>query len=268
MSKRTGQQGSQRKIQPPSQNRGRPGGASPPGASQSARERAKVAAQQAQRRRERRILLIAGLVLVLVVVGGGIGFQAWRTMSAPKADGSAKSVTFAPVKIEPGKPIVLGAADAPVTISLFEDFHCPHCADFEQEFGPVITDAQKSGKAKVELFTMAFIDQGSVSAANAMACAAEAGFGESYYQGLFQNHTLQWSNQQLLDLAGKVGAKATPEFSSCVSGQQHADWVQSIGEVATKRKVTSTPTVFINSVEVPLQGLTPDSLRAKIDKAA
>lgn len=267
MSKRMGQQGSKPKIQPPSQNRSRPG-ASQSSAPKSARERAKVVAQQAERRRQKRILLIAGLVLVLVVVGGGIGFQLWRTTSAPKSADTSKSAAFAPVTIELGKPITLGAVDAPVTIGLFEDFHCPHCADFEEQFGPVITDAQKSGKAKVELYTMAFIDQGSASAANAMACAAEAGFGENYYLGLFKNHTLQWSTEQLVDLAGKVGGKATPEFSSCVSTQKHADWVQSIGKVASDRGVSSTPTVFINSTEVPLQGLTPDSLKSQIDNAA
>ena len=91
---------------------------------------------------------------------------------------------------------------------MYEDFHCPHCADFEEQFGPVITQAQESGAARVELYPMAFIDEGSAAAANAMACAAEAGFGQAFYLGLFANHTLQWSDEQLIDLATKVGGAA------------------------------------------------------------
>ena len=46
----------------------------------------------------------------------------------------------------------------------------------------MLTAAQQSGQVRVELYPMAFIDEGSAAAANAMACAAEAGFGPSYYR--------------------------------------------------------------------------------------
>ena len=71
--------------------------------------------------------------------------------------------------------------------------------------------------SRIELYPMAFIDEGSTAAANAMACAAEAGFGPAYYAGLFANRTLRWSDDQLLELAGVVGAPATPEFDQCVT---------------------------------------------------
>ena len=79
---------------------------------------------------------------------------------------------------------------------------------------------------------MSFIDEGSAAAANAMACAAEAGFGQNYYLGLFANHTLQWSDEQLIDLAGKVGGNVAEAFRTCVSTKQHAGWVESINAAA------------------------------------
>ena len=173
-----------------------------------ARERARLAAEQAAaRKRDQRILISVVAAFVVLVVAGGILFQGWRSSRSPSAAPSASS-SAAPVTITNGKPIPLGSADAPVTITLYEDFHCPHCADFEEEFGPTITQAQESGAARVELYPMSFIDEGSITAANAMACAAEAGFGQAYYLGLFANHTLQWSDPQLIELATKVGRNA------------------------------------------------------------
>jgi protein-disulfide isomerase len=128
----------------------------------NARERARLAAEQAAaRKRDQRILIAVVAAFVLLVVTAGIGFQAWRTNRSPSAVPST-SVSASPVTITNGQPIVLGSLEAPATITLYEDFHCPHCADFEEQFGPVITQAQESGTARVELYPMAFIDEGSL----------------------------------------------------------------------------------------------------------
>jgi protein-disulfide isomerase len=235
----------------------------------NARERARLAAvQAAARRRDQRILIAVVAAFVLLVVAAGIGFQAWRTNRSPSAVPST-SVSASPVTITNGQPIVLGSLEAPTTITLYEDFHCPHCADFEEQFGPVITQAQESGTARVGLYPMAFIDEGSTAAANAMACAAEAGFGQAFYLGLFANHTLQWSDAQLIDLATKVSGAAPPEaFQTCVTGKAHTDWVSAINAAAEKDGVSQTPTMLINGKSVDIANLTPDALRAMITDAS
>lgn len=234
----------------------------------NARERARLEAEQAAaRRRDQRILLSVVVAFVVLVVAGGILFQAWRTHRSPSAAPSA-TASASPVAITNGRPIPLGSPDAPVTITLYEDFHCPHCADFEEQFGPTITQAQESGAARVELYPMAFIDEGSVTAANAMACAAEAGFGQAYYLGLFANHTLQWSDPQLIDLATKVvGSPPTEAFQTCVKRRAHADWVTSINAAADRGGVSQTPTMLINGSEVQIDSLTPESLKTMITEA-
>jgi protein-disulfide isomerase len=234
----------------------------------NARERARLAAEQAAaRKRDQRILIAVVLGFVLVVVAAGIGFQAWRTNRSPSATPSS-SVSAAPVTITNGQPIVLGPSQAPATITLYEDFHCPHCAEFEEQFGPVITQAQRSGAAQVELYPMAFIDEGSAAAANAMACAAEAGFGQNYYLGLFANHTLQWSDEQLIELASKVGGSPTAAFQTCVRSKAHAGWVSSIAAVAENNGVTQTPAMLINGEPVDIAELTPEALHTMITSAA
>jgi protein-disulfide isomerase len=235
----------------------------------NARERARLAAEQAAaRKRDRRILITMITVFVVILVAGGIAFQAWRTNRAPSAAPSV-SMSASPVTITNGRPIPLGSAEAPVTITLYADFHCPHCADFEEQFGSTITEAQEAGAARVELYPMAFIDEGSLTAANAMACAAEAGFGQPYYLGLFANHTLQWSDPQLIDLATKVsGTSPSEAFKTCVTRRAHSDWVTSINAVADTNGVAQTPTILINGKEVDTATLTPDSLKTMINDAA
>ena len=236
------------------------------GGSARAREAARLAAEQAdRRRRERRVLVAVVVAVVVLVVGGGIGVQAWRSNRAPSAAVPATAVSEAPQQLTDGQPIRLGAAGAPVTVQLYEDFHCPHCVEFEEELGPTLTRAQAEGTVQVELYPMAFIDQGSTAASQAMACAAEAGFGQRYYLGLFANHTLQWSQEQLLDLAGKVGGSTAEPFGTCVRTGATAGWVSAINAAAERNGVTGTPTMFLDGEPVEVSGLTPESLQALID---
>jgi protein-disulfide isomerase len=229
-----------------------------------ARQQAEAAAKQ---RRQRRIALLSTLVVFLLLVGGGTAFQSWRTLRDPSAP-TTVDPSLTPVPIAEGKPIVLGSADAPVKLRLYEDFHCPHCAEFEEEFGPVLTAAQNSGQAAVEVYPMSFIDSGSAAAANAMACAAEAGFGSAYYRGLFANPTLQWNDDQLIALAEQVTPAPSDAFRTCVTTRAHASWVSSINATAEANGVNSTPTVFLNGAQLDLASLTPQTLQTMIDEAA
>jgi protein-disulfide isomerase len=234
-------------------------------AQEAARQQAAAAAK---RQRERRMGILAALVVLVLLVGGGIAFQAWRTNRAPDAAPASGAASLTPVAITDGKPIVLGQGDASVKLGLYEDFHCPHCAEFEEAYGPVLSAARQSGKAAIELYPMSFIDAGSESAANAMACAAEAGFGPAYYEGLFANATLRWSDDQLIALANQVAPGHTERFSSCVTSRAHAGWVASINATADANGVSSTPTLFLDDARLDLANLTPEALQTRIDEAA
>ena len=243
--------------------------AGPTAAGVRARETARLAAEQAaRRRRDRNLLLVFVVAVVVLVVGGGIGVQAWRTSRAPASGTPGVAVSDTPQPVVDGQPIRLGADTARSRITLYEDFHCPHCADFEDEFGPTLTAAQNAGTVQLELYPMSFIDSGSTAAANAFACATEAGFGTRYYLGLFANHTLQWSDSQLVDLAAKVGGTPTDTFSTCVTSRAKAGWVDSVNAAADANGVSSTPTMFLNGKPVAVEGLTPATLQAMIDSGS
>ena len=221
------------------------------------------AEQAAARRRERWILLAVLAGLVAVVVGGGIGLQAWRTGRGP-APVAVAEPSAPPVAITAGQPVTFGAADAPRVVTVFADFHCPHCAEFEEDYGPMLDTAWRAGRIRLEVYPMAFVDAGSRAAANAFGCAAEAGFGPGYYAGLFGNPILRWSDDQLLALPAAVGATSTPAFAACVTGRTHAGWVDSINAAAAERGVTTTPAVLVDGAVVDLTELTPDDLATMI----
>jgi len=234
-------------------------------ARQSAEQR--LAEQQADRRRQRIILAVVVIGVVVVVVLAGIGYQSWKAGRMPHAP--AAQPTFAAATITDGKPVVLGKDDAKVTLTLFEDFRCPHCADFNDTLGPTISRLQRDGTIKVELYPMSFVDvkHGSVSSANAFACAAEAGRGQQFYAGLFDNYGLQWNDKQLLALGRLVGLNDT-DFVSCVRQSKHRAWVASINQAATQQKVDETPTVKVDGVVKPdAAEWSTDQLRAEIQAA-
>ena len=222
------------------------------------------AEQAAARRRERWVLLAVLAALVAVVVGGGVALQAWRTGRAPSPVVVAEP-SSPPATITAGEPVTFGAADAPKVVTVFADFHCPHCVEFDESYGPVLDAARQAGRIRLEVYPMAFIDAGSTAAANAFGCAAEAGFAPGYYAGLFGNPILRWSDDQLLALPAAVGATSTPAFAACVTGRTHAGWVNSINAAAEQRGVTATPTVLVDGVAVDVSELTPDDLAAMIN---
>ena len=133
--------------------------------------------------------------------------------------------------------MVFGSADAPVQIDLYADFHCPGCAQFEQNYGTVLSEAQQRGQAAIRFSPLTFHDPGSVSAGNGFACAAEAGFGQAFFTGLFANASLDWNNDQLFTLAEQVsGAPPSDAFRSCVTDRRHLAYLTSITAAADRSR--------------------------------
>ena len=220
----------------------------------------------ANRPRQRLVLgiLLGAVALILIATISIISWQ--KSHQDPQAP--AAQPNFGPAAVTNGKPIVLGDHSAPVTLTLFEDFNCPHCVEFEGTLGSTITSLQRAGTVKVALYPMSFVTKRSPALANAMACAATEGFGQAYWNGLFSNNGLSWSDDQLIKLGTLVG-KPSPDFAGCIRSGRHAGWVDSITKAAQQQKVGETPTVFINGVRQPGKAATwtPAELKSRIGAA-
>lgn len=231
-------------------------------ARQAAADRARLEAH----RRQRRLVLLVGLAVMLVVVGIGVGFQIRETYRAPVAGPAVAAGR--PVSVTAGRPISWGAPDAPVTVDLWADFHCPHCVEFEDRYGALLSRGVADGTVRLHTYPLAFVDAGSRSASNAYACAAEAGFAEPYFGALFANSDLRWSDHQLTALFEQVAGAPSPEFTACVEDRRHDAWVTSLSEAAEEAGVGATPSMSVDGEPVDVEALTPETLTTTIEEAA
>ena len=82
----------------------------------------------------------------------------------------------------------LGRADAPVTISVYEDFQCPFCGRFSREaLPPLVRDHVETGEAKVVSRPLTFLGEDSLEAATAALAAGEQDLYWEYHSLLFEN---------------------------------------------------------------------------------
>lgn len=137
---------------------------------------------------------VAGVLVVLLlalVVGGGVWLQRLSEpgelpATVPVADPGPEY----PVAAE-GDSVVIGAADAPVTIDVYEDFLCPGCGQFEQLYGAQLEQAAAAGQARVVYHPVAILDDHSepagysTLAAGGAFCAVEAGVFPRFHASLF-----------------------------------------------------------------------------------
>ncbi len=171
---------------------------------------------------------------------------------------------------------IVGDANAPVTITEYGDFQCPVCAALHQAWGPTLDQLIQQGKVKFEFVGLGYLDgDGSESTRSAAAalCAADAGKFVEYYDVLYnQQSPVERSGflttDQLLKFGADVGI-TDPTFTKCVRDGRYDGWVRRTSDVASRKGVTGTPTVFVNGRQVNNAVVAdPSRLTALVNQAA
>ncbi len=226
----------------------------------SARERLQ-AQRDKERTRARRVRqsAVAGAVVAVLAVAGGIAV--W--VSSGGGSGSTADNAFAlPRQTSDGdKPAVpVGSARARSTLTVWEDFRCPACQQFETGFRPVIHHLQDSGKLKVEYHLATLIDgnaggTGSLNAANAALCAQDAGKFRDYHDVLYSHQPPEQQDRfgdkkYLLQLAGKVPGLTSAAFTKCVRDGRYDGFVRKSNEAFASGGFRGTPTVLLNGKDL------------------
>ena len=184
--------------------------------------------------------------------------QAPSDGDAPATTGSTTSAAApAPAgEVDPAKlleagalpDMVLGKADAPVTIVEYASMTCPHCAHFHETTLPELkTKYIDTGKARLILREFPFDPR------------AEAGFmlarcsGDNYFpmiDTLFKQQR-NWAAAEnardaLLQIS-KLAGFTQEKFEACLTDQKLLDEIRAVRtRGAEEFKVDSTPTFFIN----------------------
>jgi protein-disulfide isomerase len=248
----------------------------------AARERLAAERERHRTREKRRRTLI-----VAAAATGVLGLAAVAGVLAVGADGSPGSDAAEGPPVAPsgatgkgGLAIPVGRAQAKSTLTVWEDFRCPACRQFESTYRPTIHELTRAGKLKVEYHLVRLIDHnlkgtGSLHAANAAACAQQAGKFSPYHDVLYENQPEETDDSYaddatLIRLAGKVPGLDTPAFRRCVHKGTHSSWVVHSDQAFRDHKFGGTPTVLLNGRNVyddPSHPLTPQKLKAAVDAA-
>ncbi|HET9257454.1 MAG TPA: thioredoxin domain-containing protein [Pseudonocardiaceae bacterium] len=212
-------------------------------------------------------MVIAGvaIIVVLAVVIGIAIFGQHRNKPAdlPKAIPAAAAGPAYPVSLQ-GDAIVTGNPQAPVTVDIYEDFLCPHCARLEQMVHPRLAQAAADGKIKLVYHPVSILDRKSVPegystmAAGAAYCAANAGVFPRFHDSLFAAQPAEeapaYTVAQLQQLGTTLGAG--PDFAKCVqagAGQRVSTATDNADKYISGLRADhefGTPSVLLNGAVV------------------
>jgi protein-disulfide isomerase len=226
------------------------------------------AARREARARNTRIVAVVAAVLA-VVVAAGIIIQTARHDQQAAAGATPRNTAG-------GSAIVVGRAEAPVTVLFYEDFQCPVCKEAHQANDAQLDQWVKDGKVKVQYQPIAFLDRASTDeystrALNAAAAVIDlhpAGF-EAFQQSLYDHQPAEngagLTDQQLIDYAVAAGAPRE-EVTTDVHTRRFAGWVKEVTDESSRRGVTGTPTIKVNGTA--LSDWQPDRFKAAVEAAA
>lgn len=210
--------------------------------------------------------------LSLIAVVGGIALVAFAILTGggPKTTPVSVAIVEAPAGI-PTDGYVLGKADAPVTIDLFEDFQCPACEAWGTGVFPRLASNElTNGTAKLVFHGMAFIGQESIAAAHAGYAAAQQGRFWDMWATIYANQGREnggaYTRERLVEMATGLGLDVAKFQADMDSPAAAAALATSIGE-ANAAGVSSTPTVVIAGKALLGVGTYPE-LAAAIAAAA
>ncbi|MEU6572944.1 thioredoxin domain-containing protein [Streptomyces sp. NPDC046805] len=246
----------------------------------AARERLAVEREKQKSAEKRRRALIVGAsvvcVLGLAAVIGVIAANAGKDKHSEKA-GPVVAPSGAQGKDSLAIPV--GKDNAKSTLTVWEDFRCPACRAFETVYRPTLHELTDSGKLRIDYHVVTLIDgnlggSGSRRAANAAACAQDAGKFRDFHDVLYANQPKETddaysSNAKLIALAGKVEGLDTPAFRKCVNDGTHNSWVEKSHQAFQAGGYSGTPTVLLDGKNIYQdQTMTPAKLKQMVEAAA
>ncbi|MCW2739419.1 thioredoxin domain-containing protein [Nocardioides sp.] len=211
-------------------------------------ERAREQAEErrkAARRKEQltRFGLVAG---VLVLIVGGYFLISTLGSDKPSTPPNGASGSYG---------VVIGDADAPRQVVVYEDFLCPFCGQLEKTVRDRLDAAVEAGEVSVEYRPLPFLERisdYSPESANAFAVVLDAAgpdVAKAFHDLLFDNQPSEKgpfpSKDDLVDLAVEAGATEA-DVRPGIEDMAFEGWVDAAGEAASKAGVNSTPTVLID----------------------
>lgn len=213
--------------------------------------------------RRRNLLIQIGLTAIVVLLGVGLVLYIVMGSEKKPESGEVKSIQVSSDKLITKE----GSSEPKAVLSLYEDFLCPHCRDFEQKFGPTINQLIDSGAIQADYYMVAILDSpsnGNYSsrAANAAYCVADESKDafRRFHAALYAQQPSEAGGSfpddaRLIEVARQAGAGGT--VPDCIKKGKYVSMAQGL---AAATGIQSTPTVKINGQEFDISTKTPDDL--------
>ena len=215
--------------------------------------------------RRRDLAIRLGLTALVIVFAVGLVFYIVKGKEN-KPGSEAQSV-----RITSSALIKKDGTDEPkAVLSIYEDFQCPHCRDFEKTFGSSLNKIVESGAAAIDFNLVSILNATnkgySMRAANAAYCVADESKDAfvRFHSALFANQPAEGSgtgpdNASLIETARQSGAVGG--VPACIDSGKYNNMVKGLAAAA---KINATPTIRLNGQDI--SPATPEELIAKVSQ--
>jgi len=214
--------------------------------------------------RKRNLLVQVGLTSIVVVFAVALVLYIVMSADDQPTAGETQSIRVASASV-----IKKDGTDEPkAVVSMYEDFLCPACRNFEQQIGPTINKLIDSGVIAADYYMVSILDRPqnqnySSRSGGAAYCVAEDSndafrrfHAALYAQQPSETGTQFPDNARLVEVARQAGAAGTvPE---CITKGRFVDMVK--GQAAAAG-IKATPTIRING-----EDYSPSTPEAFVDK--
>lgn len=228
--------------------------------------------------RRRNVLIPVGLTAVVIIFAAVVVFFVLN-QKKPAAVGPPAGQSQAISVSVPGKLIKDSAGKPKAVLSMYEDFLCPHCGNFEQKMGPTVQQLIDSGAVQGDYYMVALppLDTAqsqhySSRAGNAAYCVAGADTSPGkdafrrfhaalYAQQPGETSTSVPTNAQLIETARLAGV-ASQALSDCINSGKYTAMVQGLVQATG---IQFTPTIRVNGDQFNFsETTTPQDLINKV----
>jgi protein-disulfide isomerase len=215
--------------------------------------------------RKRNLAIQIGLTAVVVIFAVGLVLYIVMNGKTTPASGEAKAIRVASSNVIKKE----GSSDPKAVISMYEDFLCPHCGEFEQQFGPTVSKLIDTGAVAADYYMVGILDSPqnqnySARAGGAAYCVADESneafrrfHAALYAQQPGETASSFPDNARLIEIARQAGAGGS--VPDCINKGRYVEMVQGL---AAASGITATPTIRINGQD--WQATTPDDLVKKV----
>jgi protein-disulfide isomerase len=230
------------------------------------------APQGGPRQRRRLMWPLIAAIIVIVAAGAGITGYVLRHSSTSSQHPTAVGRPGDAVRVTSSKLVTQpGTKNPKAVVSLYEDFLCPACRNFERAFGPTVSKLIDIGAIAADYSMVSILDSSRTQHYSSRAGAAAVCVADESIDAFRRFHTELYmpsiqpsemgttfpDSATLIERAREAGAAGT--VPDCINSGKYLAQVTAAAPAA---HVTATPTIKINGVGYDWS--TPDALVAAI----